>query len=240
MSIGEALYGRFSRAVLATVNPFKKFIVATECKVHQEMNRQAVEIIKNDGYMNAYAFFQENLGILNLGVIWADQDFKSINHFYHPYERKGLYGHKNALTLAEDYYRKAREYWESGRTHKSLFYLGATAHLVQDVTIPQHVNIRLLGNHRQYETFVKKTYQNSRELRAVRGAIEFDRVKEFVQFNARVARKSYQRLHTIPRRDERFFRIARCMIPLAERTTAGLLLMFYHRNVLHGKRKMRI
>ncbi len=43
---------------------------------------------------------------INAGVVWADQDLKSSNHFYNPYTNKGLYGNSNAkknayLTIPE-------------------------------------------------------------------------------------------------------------------------------------------
>ncbi|MEL7571287.1 MAG: zinc dependent phospholipase C family protein, partial [Eubacteriaceae bacterium] len=68
-----------------------------------------------------------------------------------------------------DYYSKAIHHWEKHDPVKSFFYLGAALHLIQDVTIPQHVNIRLLEDHRQFENFVKRTYENVNAFQAYQG-----------------------------------------------------------------------
>ena len=62
------------------------------------------------------------------------------------------------MNLGVDYYSKAIGLWTKGEFNKSLFYLGAALHIIQDMTIPQHANIRLLDNHHQYEVYVNRTY----------------------------------------------------------------------------------
>jgi len=106
---------------------------------------------------------------LNKGVTWADQDLKSANHFYNPDRKKGLYGNNNALSLAVTYYNKALEYWYDLQPNLAMFYLGAAVHLVQDMTVPHHANVRLLDNHRQYENFIKRTYLNTPRFTVDRG-----------------------------------------------------------------------
>jgi phospholipase C len=126
---------------------------------------------KNDGYAEEYVFFSSYISDIGQGAVWADQDFKSSNHFYNPYKRKGLYGRKSAMDLGVEYYNKSIKLWKRGQFNQSLFYLGAALHIVQDMTIPQHANIRLLDNHRQYETFVKRTYQHVRDFQVGKGRI---------------------------------------------------------------------
>ena len=63
------------------------------------------------------------------------------------------------MDLGIDYYQEALSLWAKGEFNKSLFYLGATLHIIQDMTIPQHANIRLLDDHHQYESYVKHTYE---------------------------------------------------------------------------------
>lgn len=227
MSITESTYGGISRAVLAAVNPVKKAVRLTECKVHQRIDLQALQILKNDGYLDCCNFFMNYLSALNEGVVWADQDFKSIQHFYHPYTHKGAYGQKNARTLSEGYYHLAQKYWRRGNIRKAIFFMGATVHLIQDATIPQHANIRFLEHHKQYERFVKKLYEDSSLLKAVNGCLEFDEIREYVQFNARNALRVYKMFRHIKESQLRFYYVAQCSLPMAERTTAGCLLMFY-------------
>ncbi len=210
------------------LNPFKKAIIKTECQVHKFINIQALKILKNDGHTLIYDFFTPYIESINEGVVWADQDFKSSNHFYSPQADKGLYGRSTAMALAQDYYSKSLHLWSLEEQHKSMFYLGAALHIIQDMTIPQHANIRLLDNHRQYENFVKRTYKYAPDYKAETGALVLDHIEEYVRFNARMAMKVYRRFKIIEDDELRFFRISKCILPIAEQTTAGCILTFFH------------
>lgn len=226
----ETAYQKFLVSAFWILNPFKKIIIKTECQVHVHINQHALTILKNDRHMAEYRFFSNALNEINKGAIWADQDFKSSNHFYHPYKKKrGLYGRSNALDFAVDYYANAVRCWNSRDFDKSFFYLGASLHLVQDVTIPQHVNIRLMEDHRQFENFVKRTHQNIRVFQAKQGAYVLSTIENYVKFNARTALKIYKRFRNINNDEIRYYRITKCTLPLAERTTAGAMLMFYNK-----------
>ncbi len=63
-------------------------IVHTECQVHIHINRHALDILRNDGFQEAYRFYSRHMESINRGAVWADQDFKSSNHFYNPYKKK--------------------------------------------------------------------------------------------------------------------------------------------------------
>ncbi|HVI40551.1 MAG TPA: zinc dependent phospholipase C family protein [Anaerovoracaceae bacterium] len=139
------------------------------------------------------------------------------------------------MVLAVDYYTKAVHLWKKGDSRKSLFYLGAALHLIQDVTIPQHVNIRLLEDHRQFENFVKRTYQNVNAFQAYQGAYVLSTIENYMKFNAKTALKIYKRFRTIKNDESRYYRITKCTLPLAERTTAGAMVMFYD-NVVKQKK----
>ncbi len=135
------------------------------------------------------------------------------------------------MVLAIDYYVRAIRYWKKSESRKSLFYLGAALHLIQDVTIPQHVNIRLLEDHRQFENFVKRSYQNVNAFQANQGAYVLSSIENYMKFNARTALKIYKRFRNIKNDESRYYRITKCTLPLAERTTAGAMIMFYNRVV---------
>ncbi|NMA65890.1 MAG: phospholipase [Clostridiaceae bacterium] len=226
----EKSYGNLVRFTLMVINPFKKRVIRTQCKVHVFINTQALEILKNDGYEDVHSFFEEYSFYLNKGVVWADQDLKSIGHFYNPLKDRGLYGQYNALSLAERYYNNAINLWNKGEIEEAIFYLGASVHLIQDMTISQHANLRLLKDHRQYENFVKETHEDMEQYRASEGGIYLGRVEEFIRYNAKIAIKIYKKFHCVPEDKERFFRITKYILPLAEKTTAGCLLLFY-RNI---------
>lgn len=223
----ESTYGYILTKLLALINPVKKSIKKTECLVHVYLNNNALNILLNDGYVNEHNLFKNYITNLNSGVIWADQDFKSSNHFYNPVKRKGLFGRKNAMELALVYHEKALKLWSMKKYEKSMFYFGATLHLIQDMTVPQHANIRLLDNHHQYEKFVSRTYKSVNEFKIESGTYLLDSVKDYIRFNSRVAIKIYEKYKDIKDDDMRFYKTTRCSLPLASRTTAGALVLFY-------------
>ena len=162
MNFVEKSYNNFLNFILGITNPVKKSIIRTQCQVHKFINIQALQILRNDNREKEYNFFLSYILDINQGADWADQDFKSTHHFYHPYRKKGLYGRKNALDLAVQYYSRTLDLWKTGDFNKFLFYFGAALHLIHDMSIPQHANIRLLDNHKQYETLLSVLINMSR------------------------------------------------------------------------------
>lgn len=223
----EKTYGRLLHYLLLVANPFKKVVVDTECSIHRSINVQALDILKNDKYLDAYYFFSDFISEINDGVTWADQDFKCSGHFYSPHREKGLYGNKDALSLALEYYKRSLEEWRQEDHDKSMFFLGATVHLIQDMTVPQHANIRLFDDHRQYENFIRRVYSYTPEFRARSGGYYLENIEEYIRFNARTALKIYNRFKEIEKDSERFYRIASYTLPLAQKTTAGCYMKFY-------------
>jgi len=231
MNFIEKTYGNVLQYTFTFLNPFKKAIINTHCNVHKFINIQALRILKNDNYLDVYEFFALHIQHINKGTYWADQDFKSSCHLYNPYTKKGLFGRRSAMDLAVEYYYKAKKLFLEGKEEKAMFYFGATLHIIQDMTIPQHANVRLLDNHKQYETYVKRTYQYINNFKARSNAYVLDTIEEYVRFNARVALKIYRRFKDIKEKEARYYRVANCTLPLAQRTTAGCMLTFYEKVV---------
>lgn len=84
----EISYHKFLKSAFWILNPFKKIIIKTECQVHTHINKHALTILKNDKYLAEYNFFSNAIDEIDKGAVWADQDFRSSNHFYHPYKKK--------------------------------------------------------------------------------------------------------------------------------------------------------
>jgi len=223
----EKIYGKVFYYFLYSINPIKKQIIDTPCSIHKFINLQSLEILRNDNYLDAFNFFSDNLALLNDGVVWADQDFKSSGHFYNPYKNRGLYGNRNALSLTREYYDTSIEFWKDSKFQDAMFYLGAAIHIIQDMTIPQHANIKLLGSHRQYENFVKKNYHNYKEFLAIDGGCYFNDIDDYVKYNSRNAINIYNKLKDIEDENERFYKLTKYILPLAQRTSAGCLMRFY-------------
>lgn len=223
----EKTYGKLFRYATIAINPFKKAVIHTECQIHKFINFQALEILKNDNFLEANTFFSDFIVQLNEGVVWADQDFKSSGHFYSPTKNKGLFGNKDALSLATEYYSYALEFWNKEDIDLAIFYLGASIHLVQDMTVPQHANIKLLDDHRKFENFIKKIYLFTPEFKVSNGGYYIESIEEAIRYNARIAMKTYSKLMYILDDNLRNYTISKYMLPLAERTTAGCLMRFY-------------
>lgn len=223
----EKTYGKAFKYFLFVINPFKKAVIKTQSRIHQYINIQALEILKNDRYIDAHCLFSDYIHDINIGAEWADADLKSSDHFYSPVKKKGLYGNSNALTLAVRYYGEARKYWYDDEPNTAMFYLGAAVHLVQDMTVPHHANIRLLDSHRQYENFIRRTYLNTPKFAVDRGGYYLDSIEEFVTCNARNAIKIYSKLKDIKDVSKRYYTITKFTLPLAQKTTAGCFIRFY-------------
>lgn len=223
----EVTYNRFLKNLFKILNPLKKTIIDTQCQVHKYINESSIELLSKYNYNDEYDFFYSYLSDMNQGTVWVDQDFNSSNHFYNPDKKRGLYGRKNALDLAVEYYENSLKLWSLGNKNKSLFYFSAGIHIIQDLTIPQHANIKLLDNHRQYENYIKRTYYNVENFKTEKRPYILESIKDYAIFNSKIAIKVYKNLKDIKNNKDRYYKIAKCTIPLAIRTSAGAMLMFY-------------
>ncbi|HEY5561230.1 MAG TPA: zinc dependent phospholipase C family protein [Clostridiaceae bacterium] len=223
----EYTYGTALRAVMFAVNPLKKTFLKTYCTIHKFINIQAIEILKNEGYTEQYDFFKDKIRNLNDGITWADQDFKSSNHFYHFSKGKGLYGFSDALTECQKYFNKATIFMKNGDMDKAMFFYGAACHLIQDATVPQHVNNKLLKSHRRFELWIISKFMTDYSFVAEKGIIRYKSLDQYVKTNALMANNTFIKFYNIENRDERYWKISTAIIFEAERTTAGVLLDIY-------------
>ncbi|SUY47824.1 phospholipase C related protein [Clostridium putrefaciens] len=223
----EFTYGKALHGVMFAVNPFKKLVLKTHCIVHKFINIQAIQILNNDGYVDAGDYYRINIKPLNEGVAWADQDFKSSNHFYHVTKGKGLYGFSDALSEAKKYHKLSLSYLGKGDMNKALFYLGAACHLVQDTTVPHHVNNRLLKKHRKFELWIISKLFSDYSFAVESGILRFNGLEEYIKNNAIIADDTYNKFQVVEDKEERYFKIASVILKQAQITTAGFLLDFY-------------
>jgi phospholipase C len=222
----ERSYSRVFKGMLRAVNPIKKKIIKTECLVHKFINNQAVIILKNDGHMEAHNLISSYIKEINAGAVWADQDLKSSNHFYNPQTKKGLYGSSNALKECMFYYTKSINEYFLGDIRSSMFYFGAACHLIQDMTVPQHVNVKLLDNHRQYELWVIRTHAEHDNFKTFEEGIYLDTIKNYIEVNSKKAISTYNKYKGEENRNTRFYKITSVTLVMAQKTTAGLMLKF--------------
>lgn len=227
MNTVEKAYGMAFKTALWFAVPFKKIFIKTQCEVHVFLNNHAVQILKNDGYTEAYEFFDAYKDSLNEGTVWADQDFRSREHFYNPYSQKGLFGCKSSKQRFQQYYCHALVYWDCSDYSRAMFYLGAALHLIQDSTIPQHGSINLLKSHRSYEQWIIKVYNDFEHYTVKNGGTYLDSPYKYIPYNAKHAIQICNRYSLIKNYEEKYERIANNTFHMAQRTTAGCLMNFY-------------
>ncbi|WP_061332154.1 zinc dependent phospholipase C family protein, partial [Clostridium botulinum] len=174
-----------------------------------------------------YKLMEAYISDINEGAVWADQDLKSSNHFYNPYKNKGLYGNSDAKQECISYYTRALNEYFHGNIKNSMFYLGATCHLIQDLTVPQHANVHLLNSHRSYEKWVIRTHILHDEFKIEEGGIYFNSLKQYIDFNSKEAISIYRKHSHVKNRHIRFHIITSMVLTMAQATTAGLMFKFY-------------
>lgn len=227
MRILEKLYSYILKKILKTINPVKNRIMKAECIVHKFINAQSLIILKNDGHIKAYSLMKTYLCDINAGVVWADQDLKSNNHFYNPDRMKGLYGSSNAKKECISYYNRALNEYLQGNIKCSMFYLGAACHLIQDLTVPQHANVKLLNNHKSYENWVIKTHRHYDEFKIENGGLYFKSLIHYIEYNSKKAINIYTNYSNVEDKLIRYYKITSKVLTMAQATTAGLMYKFY-------------
>lgn len=223
----EELYGRTAKKVMSLIDPIKKLIIETHCMAHKYINNKALELLKNEGYIKQYNCLNIYIKNINEGVVWADQGFKSINHFYHFTRRKGLYGFSNLLNEAQQYCNLAHRYLDVGDISMSMFYFGAACHLIQDATVPHHANNKLLKHHRKFELFIIKNITLGHCFEARKGIKRYKTMKDYIENNTLAANSAYYKYENIKEKDDRYMKVATLIIQEAQVTTAGFMLDFY-------------
>ncbi|WP_392486484.1 zinc dependent phospholipase C family protein [Haloimpatiens sp. FM7315] len=224
----EKTYGSTLKGLMFALNPIKKKVLKTHCTVHKFINLKAIDILKNNDYSKEYNFFKTYVRFINEGVAWADQDFKSSNHFYHVIKGKGLYGFSDALTECRKYYNRSCQYLIEKDIKKSMFFLGGACHLVQDATVPQHVNNKLLKSHRKFEIWIISKLMSDYSFEEAKKIKRYDSLEEYIKNNAIMADNVYREYQNIDDMEEKYMKISNKIISEAQMTTAGFLLDYYN------------
>lgn len=224
----ESAYSKALTGTFKVISPIKRTIKKTECEVHLYIQENALEILNYHGYNEQYKLFKEYESKINEGLVWADQDFRCYHHFYNPKEKKGMYGYDdNALTIARSYYLKALKYFTLEDYNNSMFYFGAMCHIIQDLTIPQHAKGKLFDNHRQFELYVRENYRKINKFKCMEEPVILQSVTDYANYNSSNALKIDYLYQNITDLNTKFYLIALKSITLAQKTSAGCMIMFY-------------
>lgn len=227
----EKNYGKTMEMFMKFANPVKKKIVKTSCYVHKYINYQSIWILKKNGHKDAFNFYIDNINSLNHGVYWADQDFKSSNHFFHLHTEKGMYGFSDALSFSKDYYHKAEKFIKNDDIKNGIFKLGATCHLIQDACVPHHVLGKLLKEHRSFEQWILRRVVEEYFIFEHENIISCGSIEEYIKGNGQHAFDTYYKYAEILDKNERYEKISTDILERAISSTAGVLLDFYEKNI---------
>ena len=223
----EEVYGKAAKGFFRIANPFKKFAFKTQCLMHRFINIQAIHILENEGFKVEANFYRQNIRAINEGATWIDQDFKSINHFFHHEEISGLFGFSDALTEAKFYEDKLIKLASNKNKTKSLFYLGVILHLTQDMTVPQHVNNKLLEGHRDYEQWILGKAWSEIDYRVKYGIIRRKDLDEYFKETAKYTMNQFNEFDMGKKGIAVYEDISKLLVSKAQRVTAGILLDYY-------------
>jgi len=222
----EKTYHKTMKTIIRIANPIKKRIKRTDCIVHKFINKEALKLLKSDGYIEEYNFFMKYISDLNKGVKWADADLKSTNHFYHYEKGIGLYGFSNAKEECIKYYKASVFYGINLDINKAMFLLGAACHLVQDSTVPAHA-MKNLKRHKPLESFIIDKVLSGYYIEMDGHVVRYDNPEQYIIENTKFAVKTERIFENIKIKQERFDEVAEVILLQACKTTAGLMMDFY-------------
>lgn len=212
------------KLLLTAAIPFQGLVDKTS-PTHGFINRQALAILKADGRQREATWLGWHITRFNEGCDWADTGWKNIGHMYDPETGSGLKGWPSAPQMVRTYWDLAARFYLEGDMSQSAFYLGAAAHLVQDLCVPHHAAARIFAGHKPFEEYAR----HYRHLFAVHkdGVYDLARTPEgWVLHNADYTRAQYSHCLTSDLEKAVIHRAVVDLLPRAQRTTAGFVTFF--------------
>lgn len=212
------------KLLLTAAIPFQG-LVDKASPTHGFINRQALAILQADGRQREANWLGWYLVSLSEGCDWADSGWKNIGHMYDPETGMGLKGWPSAPQMVREYWNQAARFYREGQMHQAAFYLGAAAHLVQDLCVPHHAAARVFAGHQAFEGYARQY----RHLFAVHanGIYDLARTPEgWVLQNANYTRAHYSHCLTSALEKVDMHSAVADLLPRAQRTTAGFIAFF--------------
>lgn len=199
------------------------------CLTHKTCNIKALTLIKENGCSAVASILEENLIPLQQGVTWADLEFKNINHFFNPTTRKGLWRFSPAVYDFSVYLAKSCRLAKNKDLTNSFFYLGAAAHLLQDMSVPHHVCGYLFNGHKNFESWVQ-THHNE----FTSPQVELIPIKKPLDllFNNAIAATDFMSYVNEDATTSTYFTAAQNLLPIAQSSSASLFEWFISNKIL--------
>jgi phospholipase C len=235
MTMASARYLSQGLSVLSTLSaPFQYLIdrprsSAILCLTHKTCNTEALTLIKACGCSAVASVLEKNLMPLQQGVTWADLEFKNINHFFNPITRKGLWLFSPAVYDFSVYLAKSCRLAKNKDLTNSFFYLGAAAHLLQDMSVPHHVCGYLFNGHKKFENWVQ-THHNEFTSPQVE-LVPIKKPLNLLLSNA-IAATDFMSYVNEDATTSTYFTAAQNLLPIAQSSSASLFEWFISNKIL--------
>ena len=215
------------KAILKVVSPIQRVLDVNLAETHIFLNTQGVKILCNDGHKKVSNFINNYIGEIHKGVVWADKGWKNFAHYLDPYQNKGIWPWPDARFECNYYFKKALKFWRKGNVYKSMFFLGAAVHLVQDMCVPHHARGVAFNGHSSYERWVQDHFS----LYSVNGNGIYNiatTVDDWINFNAKIAWSYYSDVCGSAAIEDNYHQTTTTLLAQAQRTTAGFLLYYFN------------
>lgn len=207
-------------------DPAQQSIDRSYCITHQYCNDQALAILQDKGFIREGILLHRYYKQLQDGVVWADLNWKNIHHFLHPQTRRGFWHFSNAALDYLQCINTAMKYVRLGCMKEAIFYLGAAAHLVQDMCVPHHAKCQLFDGHKKYELWVEKNLQDFSF--AQKDEIRFSNPVGILFENGATALDLYSYV-SAEASVEQYKKATEVLLPLANQSTVNLFCYFFTR-----------
>jgi len=217
--IGQTL-GKVTKLLLASAGPLQYFL-DTPGETHVHCLEKAYITLKRDGKEDVARLFEAHHSTLSNGLYWADRGWKNVNHFYSQPDKHVLISWPGATAECQYYFNKALTF-SSKNVEKSMFFLGAALHLVQDMCVPHHSLGIVFDGHKEFETWAT---QNWDKFPAISGRyIPFLHPAQWIDHNASISGPLYPLVSQEKGcSEESYYKASKILIPLTIATSAGFL-----------------
>jgi len=213
-----------AQLLLVTASPLQRFIDKPAI-THSFCNIQALRILSKDEALPCSVFFDTHVKEINNGGYWADSQWKNIDHYLEADTGRGIWPFGNALDIFQQYFACALREARQGKRRRAAFFLGAAAHLVQDMCVPHHARGRMFNGHQDYEAWAMKNCMNY-AVESLGVYLPGSKVVEYILRNAGAAAGMLDAVDAEKGRLD-YDGVTSITLPLAQRTTAGLFEHFH-------------
>ncbi|BAF59551.1 MAG: phospholipase [Pelotomaculum sp.] len=214
---------RAAKIFLAAGTPIQR-LISGRGDTHIFCVQQALEILKNDGFFNQHALLTKHQEFLFRGVRWADKGWKNFSHYYDPQTGTGIKPWPDARLECKAFFKMALSNWQNSNRNKAFFFLGASAHIMQDLCVPHHSTCAAFSGHQTYENWVSANLQ---DFSVFSEGIykDFSDPDEWINYNAKISRDYFPYVAGFSSQSS-YKMVTGKLLPLAQRTTAGFFSYF--------------